>query len=166
MSMLTKLPIFLSAALLAGCASLLAPPANPGDSMATVRARMGRPTEVRTLPGGTQFEYGAGTFGQLAWLANFGQDRRLVSVEQVRTTARFGMVRPGITTRDEVLAMLGRPSEVSRVRLNNYEVWSYRYKESDVWDSMMHIHFDAAGVVRMMQNGPDPMGELPDFFGE
>jgi hypothetical protein len=24
---------------------------------------------------------------------------------------------------------------------------------------MMHVHFDEAGVVRLMQNGPDPMYE-------
>jgi hypothetical protein len=58
-----------------------------------------------------------------------------------------------------VLRTIGRPSERSRVAMHNYEVWSYRYKEAGVWNSMMHVHFDEAGIVRLMQNGPDPMYE-------
>jgi hypothetical protein len=42
------------------------------------------------------------------------------------------------------------------VGFHDYEVWSYRYRESGVWNSMMHVHFDQAGVVRQMLNGPDP----------
>ena len=29
---------------------------------------------------------------------------------------------------------------------------------------MMHVHFDRKGVVRLMQNGPDPMYEEKRFF--
>ena len=46
--------------------------------------------------------------------------------------------------------------------MNNYEVWSYRYKEAGVWNSLMHVHFDGQGVVRHMLNGPDPMYEPRD----
>jgi hypothetical protein len=42
------------------------------------------------------------------------------------------------------------------VGFHNYEVWSYRYKEAGVWNSMMHVHFDERGIVRQMLNGPDP----------
>ena len=40
---------------------------------------------------------------------------------------------------------------------HDYEVWSYRYKEAGVWNSLMSVHFDQQGVVRQMLNGPDPM---------
>jgi hypothetical protein len=30
---------------------------------------------------------------------------------------------------------------------------------------MMHVHFDQAGILRMMQNGPDRMYEEKRFFG-
>jgi hypothetical protein len=54
-----------------------------------------------------------------------------------------------------VLHTLGRPAETSYLSRQKLEVWSYRYKESGVWNSMMHVHFDDDGIVRMMQNGPD-----------
>jgi hypothetical protein len=43
--------------------------------------------------------------------------------------------------------------------LRGLEVWSYRYKQSGVWNSMMHIHFSKDGIVREMQSGPDPLYE-------
>jgi hypothetical protein len=153
-----KLSMLAAAALLAGCASLSGPQALPGDSMETVRSKMGRPTEVRSAPSGTVYEYGGGMFGQLAWLARFDSTGRLASVEQVRKGKVFATIRPGATKAD-VVDRLGRPSEMSRVHLGNFEVWSYRYKESGVWNSMMHVHFDEAGIVRLMQSGPDPMYE-------
>jgi hypothetical protein len=42
------------------------------------------------------------------------------------------------------------------LRLRDLQVWSYRYRQSDVWYSMMHIHFDHDGIVREMLSGPDP----------
>ena len=69
-----------------------------------------------------------------------------------------------IATHQDVLRIVGRPAEISRVHLNNYEVWSYRYIEAGVWNSMMHVHFDEAGIVRLMQNGPDPMYDDRRFF--
>ncbi|HEU4851206.1 MAG TPA: outer membrane protein assembly factor BamE [Telluria sp.] len=154
-----KLPMLAAAALLAGCAAMTGPLALPGDSMETVRSRMGTPTEVRTVPSGTIYEYGAGMFGQQAWIARFDTGGRLLSVTQVRTGDVFATLRPGVATKADVLDTLGRPSETSRVHLGNFEVWSYRYKENNVWNSMMHVHFDQAGVVRLMQSGPDPMYE-------
>ena len=80
------------------------------------------------------------------------------------TGQKFATLKIGAATRDEVLRTLGRPAERSYLSLPDLEVWSYRYKESGVWNSMMHIHFDRAGTVRMMQNGPDPMYEEKRLF--
>jgi hypothetical protein len=159
MAIMVKLPMLAAAVLLAGCATLSGPPALPGDSMDAVRAKMGRPTAVRTAPSGTVYEYGAGMFGQQAWMARFDSSGRLLSVTQVRTGEVFATIRPGVATKADVLDRLGQPSETSRVHLGNFEVWSYRYKESNVWNSMMHVHFDQGGVVRLMQSGPDPFYE-------
>lgn len=150
--------------LLAGCAG--GPPVAVGDTEAALRAKVGTPSAVHTLADGTlRHEYWPGPFGQFACMAQLDSAGRVAAFEQVRRTEAFARIRPDMSTKSEVLAVLGRPSEVSRVRLHNYEVWSYRYKENGVWDSMMHVHFDEAGVVRLMQNGPDPMYEKRDFFG-
>ena len=158
MATMTKLPVLALAALLAACTAFGGPPPAPGDSMEAVQARLGQPSAVHRLAAGTQYEY-SGPFAHVAYMARFGPDGRLVSYEQVRTGQRFAALRPGVASKADVLAAVGHPSETSRVHMHNYEVWSYRYKESGVWNSMMHVHFDGNGIVQLMQSGPDPMFE-------
>ena len=144
--------------LVAGCAAVAGgPPPLPGEAVDAVVNKLGRPTAVYPLPDGQEFEYAKGPFGQQTYMARFGLDNRLRSFEQVLTGEKFATIKLNSATHEDVLRAIGRPAETSHVRLNNYEVWSYRYKESGVWNSMMHVHFDEAGIVRLMQNGPDPM---------
>lgn len=150
-------------ALLTGCASLnAAPPV--GASEQEVIAMLGQPTN-RYQEGHTQIlEYAWGPAGQQTYMATIDRDGRLTSYEQVLTTQKFGTIKIGESTKQEVLNTFGRPAETSYLALPQLEVWSYRYKENDVWDSMMHIHFDHAGIVRKVQNGPDPRYEDHDRF--
>jgi hypothetical protein len=150
--------------LLAACATVGGPPPALGESIAGVEARFGPPTAVYPDGAGKVLEYATGPMGQRTYMARFGPDGRLVSYQQVLTSPVFGSLKIGEATKADVLRTVGRPAEVSHVALNNYEVWSYRYKEDDVWNSMMHLHFDQAGVLRLMQNGPDPMYEERRFF--
>jgi hypothetical protein len=75
----------------------------------------------------------------------------------VLTSENFAKVKVDHWTKDDILRNFGRPAEISRVYFHDYEVWSYRYKEAGVWNSLMSVHFDHQGVVRQMLNGPDPM---------
>ena len=97
-------------------------------------------------------------------MARFGRDDKLISYEQVLDTPGFARIKVGVSTQQDVLHTLGRPTETSYLALPKLHVWSYRYKESGVWDSMMHVHFDHDGIVRMMMNGPDPAKEERRFF--
>jgi hypothetical protein len=130
-----------------------------GDPVVAVTAKMGQPTAVYPVGDGQVLEYATGPMGQTTWMARIGPDGRLVSFEQVLTGEKFATLQIGRATKADVLRTIGRPAEHSRVMLHDYEVWSYRYKENGVWNSMMHVHFDQAGIVRLMQNGPDPMYE-------
>jgi len=151
---------------LAACQVLMPIPPALGDPVETVTSRWGKPS-ARYASGNEQIlEFATGPMGQNTWMARMGADGRLQSFEQVLTSEKFATVGIGKATRDEVLRTLGRPAERSRVVLGDYEVWSYRYKESGVWNSMMHVHFDNAGVVQMMQNGPDPMYEYNDSLSD
>jgi hypothetical protein len=94
--------------------------------------------------------------GQYAWMAHVGPDGRLTLFEQVLTGEKFATIKIGQSTKENVLRTIGHPAEVSALPLRNLEVWSYRYKESGVWNSMMHVHFDQRGIVQQMLNGPDP----------
>ena len=162
-----KLPISILAAIslaLAGCAGLGGPPAAPGDSVDTVRLELGQPTATYSAGPEQVLEYANGPMGQTTFMAHIGADRRLTTFEQVLTGEKFATLKVGTATRDDVLHTIGRPAERSYLPLRDFEVWSYRYKEAGVWNSMMHVHFDRAGIVRMMQNGPDPMYEERRFF--
>lgn len=149
--------------MLSACASWGGPPPQPGDTRAAVEARLGRPTNIYQLSTGPELEYANGPWGQTTFMARFGPDDRLLSYEQVLDTPAFGRIQVGVSTQQDVLQLLGKPTEKSYLALSKLHVWSYRYKESGVWDSMMHVHFDDAGIVRMMLNGPDPDKEIKRF---
>ena len=149
---------------LGGCTSLGGPPPAPGDSADTVKLKLGEPTSSYSAGPEQLLEYAHGPMGQSTFMAHIGADGRLTAFEQVLTSEKFATIMVGTATRDDVLRTVGRPAEKSYLPLRDFEVWSYRYKESGVWNSMMHVHFDRSGVVRMMQNGPDPMYEEKRFF--
>ena len=141
----------------------MGPHAVPGEPASALEARLGHPTAVYPLPEGQEWEYATGPFGQRTWMARIGADGRVRGFEQVLTSARFAAIEIDHARKADVLRIVGHPAETSRVMQHNYEVWSYRYKESDVWNSMMHVHFDQDGVVRMMLNGPDRMFDHERF---
>jgi hypothetical protein len=149
---------------LAGCAGFGGPPPMPGDSLETVKLKLGKPTAVYSAGPEQLLEYATGPMGQWTWMAHIGADGRLTLYEQVLTGEKFATIKVNSATHEDVLHTLGRPAETSYLPLRDFEVWSYRYKESGVWNSMMHVHFDRNGIVRMMQNGPDPMYEEKRFF--
>ena len=158
MRKMAKTATLILALALGGCAALMREPPAVGEPVAAVTARLGQPTAVYPDAGGGQvLEYATGPMGQQTWMARIGPDGRLASFEQVLSGDKFATIKIGRADKDEVLRTIGRPAEHSRVLLGHYEVWSYRYKENGVWNSMMHVHFDQKGIVRLMQNGPDPM---------
>ena len=98
-------------------------------------------------------------------MARFDRSGRLASYEQVLTIEKFATIKPGIATKDDVLRTVGHPSETSYLSRLQLEVWSYPYKEAGVWNSVMHVHFDNNGVVKMMQNAQDMRFERDGMFG-
>lgn len=160
MNTMRKLSTLSAALLLAGCA--MGPAPTPGDSQDVVQSKLGTPTAVYTDGAARTLEYATGPMGQNTWMAHLGPDGRLASYEQVLTSEKFATIKIDQATKDDVLRTVGRPAERSHVAMHDYEVWSYRYRESGVWNSLMHVHFDGQGVVRQMMNGPDPMYEPRD----
>jgi SmpA / OmlA family len=155
-----QLPILAAAGallMLTGCAGMrlqTAPP-QPGESEAHVVERLGEPTHRYGEGNSHLLEYMTGPWGQVTYMARIGSDGRVTSYEQVLDAAHFSRLQPGKTTREEVLHTIGAPSATSYLPLPKLEVWSYPYREAGAWDSVMHVHFDESGIVRMLQNGPD-----------
>lgn len=136
--------------LLAGCAALLPPPVNVGDSEAEVIAKRGQPTNRYQDGKHKLLEYATGPMGQQTWMARIDESGDVISFEQVLTTEKFAQIKLNESTKDDVLRIVGAPGETSYLHLSDLEVWSYTYKRDRLWDSIMHIHFDKSGVVRKM----------------
>ena len=152
----------------AGCATIYAPAPHAGTQEAAVVAQLGTPTHIYqpTERHPRALEYMTGPLGQVTFMARIGSDGRLLSYEQVLTQQTFATIRVDLDTKADILHILGAPSDTSYLSLVRQEVWSYPYKENPVADSMMHVHFDNAGIVRRLLNGPDPRRELDHaFFG-
>jgi hypothetical protein len=155
----TKLATTLALILtMSACAPLVRRTPAPGTPLAEVTARLGKPSAVYPIPGGGQMlEYRGQPMGQFQHMARIGPDGRLLSYEQVLTTENFAKVPVGYWNKDDVLRAFGRPADISTERVNGDEVWSYRYKEKGVWDSLMNITFTKLGVVRRLQSTADPV---------
>lgn len=148
------LPAILAATLTA-CTTLFPPPVQTGDSERDVISKRGQP-EHRYRDGSDQLlEYSYGPWGQRTYMARLGSDGKVISFEQVLTDEKFASIKIGKATKEDVLHTIGTPVEKSYLSLTDLEVWSYPYKESGVWNSVMHVHFDRDGIVRKMLNGPD-----------
>jgi hypothetical protein len=143
-------------AALGACSTLFPPQVNAGDTEAEVLAKRGQPTNIYQDGNSRLLEYSLGPWGQKTYMARIGPNGKVISFEQVLTNEKFAAIKVGETTKTEVLRMIGAPTETSYLPLRDLEVWSYPYKESGVWNSMMHVHFDKNGIVRQMLNGPDP----------
>jgi len=159
MIQMTILPLVVG---VAGCAGLMRTPPVAGDTREAVLAKFGKPTAVYPAPPGEVIEFAFGPMGQQTWMARMGPDSRLVQFEQVLTADKFGTLKIDAATKADVLRAVGRPAEKSHLDIPDLEVWSYRYREGDVWNSMMHLHFNRSGILTKMLNTPDPMYEYKD----
>ena len=151
------------ALMLSACAGLGGPA--PGATEAEVVAQLGRPTNIYPDGGSRYLEYMHGPMGQTTDMARIGPDGRLQSFTQVLTMETFARIVPGVTRQEQVLRIVGAPSEVKFYRHVGMRGWNYPYKENNVWDSMMTIYVDDAGLVRRMENGPDPR-RMPSHWGK
>jgi len=151
------LAVVLVLANLNSCATWLQPPLQPGQTEAEVIARLGRPTHVYQDGASRLLEYMHGRMGQTTEMARIGPDGKLVSYEQVLTLQMFATIKIGEADKEKVLRAIGAPSETHFYSASQLESWSYPFRESGVWDSFMSVYFDKAGIVRKLENGPDPL---------
>ncbi|HVL75463.1 MAG TPA: hypothetical protein VM406_05560 [Noviherbaspirillum sp.] len=147
---------FIAVMIAAGCATLFPQPLATGDDEAAIVQKWGRPTAAYQDGNIRILEYRRGPYEQFTYMARVHPTEGLLSAEQVLTNEKFATVQIGKTTRNDILLTFGRPRETSYLPLKDYEVWTYAYRESGVWNSLMHVHFDRSGVVQMMLSGPDP----------
>ncbi len=151
--------------MLSACAVFAPVTLAPGETEAEVIAKLGRPTARIPDNNGFLLEYTRNPWGQATDMARFGNDGRLISYEQVLTAEKFAAIKPGISTKQDVLRTIGHPSETAYLSRQELEVWSYPYKEHGLWNSIMHVHFDKTGLVNRMENGQDLRFDRDGKFG-
>lgn len=150
-------------ALLGACS--LPQPVAIGYSEAQVLAARGTPTHRYRLGDEELLEYMTGPYGQETWMARLDANGNLLSFQQVLTEEKFSTIKVGSATREDVLHTIGAPSERTWLPLSRLEVWSYPYRQYDIWDSLMHVHFDTGGIVRKMENARDFRNRGMNLFG-
>lgn len=149
---------------LVGCASVFTP-LTPGMPVQEVIALKGQPAIQYPDGNTTILEWPAGEWSQYAYMARIGPDGKLISYDNVRTREQFAKIKVNQFNKNDVLRTIGHPTETEYLPLKKQEVWSYRYKEDGMWNSMMHVYFDSNGIVRGMENGQDPLYLRDGFWG-
>ena len=141
---------------LAGCVTPPAANLRPGQTEADMLAVMGQPTGRYALASSQQrVEYAKGPNGKFTWMVDLDATGRVKAVVQVLTPQYFNQVRRGMTSQ-ELLVLLGRPSEKSRQYLNR-EAWSWRFENNDCqWASVTVANGWVLGDASYL---PDPQCE-------
>lgn len=153
----------LTALLLAGCATLMAPPPQPGQSEADAVARFGAPTARYAMAGGaTRLEFATGPYGRTTWMVDLDAGGHVTGADQVLDEAHFDAFqrRAAGMPRDELLRTLGRPGERRGGGWQGGEVWSWRYPTNDCLWFQVSIGDD--GRVRDGAYGVDPRCDAPN----
>lgn len=157
------------AASLAACQSM-DQTVKPGMAYADVIAKFGRPNLICSRPDGQQRAiWTTQPMGQFAWGADIGADGRVQRMDSVLTDAHFRQLGTGSWTAEQVRCEFGPPAVIDGVGLPNVRqmVWSYRYKENGVWNSLMYVYMGPQGDhVTGFHPGPDPMYDHNDSFGD
>lgn len=145
------------AAFLVGC-SLMPERVPKGATRAEIEKRLGLPTAVHALTDGTRLQYSRQPAGQQVYNLDLDAGGRLRQTEQVMDAAWLQGIKVGQWTRETALLYLGRPALVERVARWDGDIWSYRFQEI-TGPRQVHLHLDAAGVVRQVMFTDEP---LPD----
>jgi hypothetical protein len=145
--------------MLAACASYSPRDVRVGQTAEDVMQQLGEPTgRYKLAQGGTRLEYARGPYGKHTFMIDLDAQGRVTGWQQVLTEKNFASVRTGMA-QEELLATLGRPSEIKPGGWQGGKVWSYRY------DAIFCQWFQASvknGQVTGAGYAPDPMCDAND----
>jgi hypothetical protein len=139
----------LAVLLLASCASFDGHTLVPGKATAgDVTALMGVPAmQLKRLNGDTWLYFPHHPYGRATYVAIVGADGVLRGIEQRVNYWNIHKVHQGMR-KEEVLALLGPPREISRLPRQQREVWEYPWRHAAAELRIMWVQFSDDGVVR------------------
>lgn len=121
---------------------------------------MGAPAVRRALPeGDTALYFSRLPAGRAMYVAVFGADGVLKSLEQRLTRQNFAKIAAGAWTRAQVLDLLGPPGDSGWLSRERREWWEYKYYDYD--RRVLYVQFSQEGVVREVLDMMDPAEVKP-----
>lgn len=153
---------FASIAVLAGCANYQS--VTPGMTVTEAIQKLGKPSTTCKQANGTErLIWTMQPYGQYSWGTNTTPQGTVTGVQQLLTDANFQKLATGRWTDQQVLCEFGEPANKYGIAKGNEIVWAYRYKQDDVWASMMYVYMGPQGnLVNRFHPAPDP-ATLGDF---
>jgi len=149
----------------------------PGTPLAEVEERYGHPSYIcpqadadananATNDGTQRLIWSRQPNGQAAWAVTVTPDGRIRTIEAVLTDAAFQRLHAGMTV-EQLRCTFGPPAIIATLGRGETRrtIWSYRYREAGVWNSLMHVYLDDHNQVERFHSGPDPMFEEDRRFG-
>ena len=152
-------PVLLACSLLALSACTTYRDIPPNSPLGLVENQLGSPNYRCTLPDGRQrLVWSQQPLGQYAYGTNVNKDGHIDNVQSLLTDSHFRRLNEGRWTQNDVACEFGPPAEIDRVGLGekNEVVWTYRYRQSNAWNSLMFVYFGRDGeAVTHYHSGPD-----------
>ncbi len=134
--------------LAAGCAQYGAGLVPGQSSAAQVEALLGQPTAVRQMRSGdTELWYSKLPQGRESYAARIDSNGLLASFDQRLTDAYIAKLKPGTSTTDDVLDLLGPPYQRWKYPLKDLEAWVYPLRTSPELQTLF-VDVSPDGVVR------------------
>ena len=142
------LALAVAAATAAGCAtSRNLQPAQ--STRADVEAALGQPAEVRPRSDGeTWLYYPNQPFGRKVQVARVAPDGKLIAVEQRLSEEYIAKLIPNQSSRDDVLALFGRPYERLNVPRMERDMWTWHMRQYGTLKATLNVQMSPDGVVR------------------
>ena len=131
----------------AGCATHSLQPSQ--STRSEVEAAMGQPAEVRTLANGeTWLYYPQQPYGRKVRVARVAADGKLIAVEQRLSEEYIAKLIPNQSSRDDVLALFGRPYERLNVPRMDRDMWTWYMRQYGTLKATLNVQMSPDGVVR------------------
>jgi len=132
----------------AGCATYK--DLQPAQSTrADVEAALGQPVEQRMRADGeTWLYYPKQPFARKVLVARVAADGKLLAVEQRLSEEYIAKLIPNQSTRDDVLALFGRPYERLNVPRMERDMWTWHMRQYATLPATLNVQMSPDGVVR------------------